>query len=152
MFANLFKFYHYKSLYVYFVSLLVSILSDFQDRPLELASAFLFFGKQLNINSIYPWHVKFPCATSSKATRQFSSNPLLLSLTYLFPKPLSLEITWYIRRRLVCVVIHSLEEVTEELGNVPTWPLSDQRSLDCFLVSVVTSLHSPLPFGHSIEF
>lgn len=131
MFANLENFYHYTSLYVYFDSLSVSILSDFQDRPLQLGSAFLFFGKQLNINSTCLWHVKFLCATSIEKTRQLSSSPLLLLLTHLFLNSLSLEITYYIR--LVCVVIHSLLNSSVIFPNVLTWPLSDPKVSRLFL-------------------
>lgn len=65
--------------------------------------------------------------------------------SHMFLNSLSLEITYYMRSRLVCVVIHSLPNSSVIFPNVLTWPLSDQRSLDCFLVSAVTSLRSLLP-------
>lgn len=50
-----------------------------------------------------------------------------------------------LRRKLVGVVIHPVPNCTVTCQNALTWPLPDDRLVDYSLISVIISLHVPVP-------
>lgn len=57
----------------------------------------------------------------------------------------SFRILLCLRSRLLGVVIHPLPNSKVTCLNALTRPLSDERSVDYSLISVIISLHAPLP-------